>query len=103
MVRRLWLFGLILGVPIAGVLAALVTTASMDHPTDSHPPLSLRLQNLGVTLGTVAQPALAVAPDNPAIVLFDAPEKLEEEISSAYQQLLAQHLPASQTEEPAQA
>ena len=31
MVRRLWLFGLILGVPIAGFLAAFVTTASMDR------------------------------------------------------------------------
>jgi len=79
-----------------------VTETHLSHPTDSHPPLSVRLQSLGVTLGTVAKTSLVVAPMNPAIVLIDEPEKLEEEISSAYQELLARHLPAAEAEEAAQ-
>ena len=38
----------------------------LSHPTDSHPPLSLRLQNLGVSLPEVQAAALEISPEKAA-------------------------------------
>jgi Zn-dependent protease with chaperone function len=64
----------------------------LAHPTDSHPPLSVRLNSLGLDLASVSDVALAVPPDEPAIELVDNYETHEQEISDAYQVLLAQRL-----------
>ena len=53
----------------------------LSHPTDSHPPLSLRLQNLGVSLQDVQAPALQISPERAAITLVPDYEKAEEGIS----------------------
>jgi Zn-dependent protease with chaperone function len=66
-----------------------VAEVHLPHPTDSHPPLSVRLQSLQVGLNNVATEALAVTPTEPAITLLSDVEKLEEELSEVYQLLLA--------------
>ncbi|HXH07682.1 MAG TPA: hypothetical protein VNI83_13955, partial [Vicinamibacterales bacterium] len=62
------------------------------HPTDSHPPLRVRLESLGVRLEEVAAAALAVAPPTPAIDLFSEVESLEEELTDIEHSLLAHSL-----------
>lgn len=69
-----------------------VAGAELTHPTDSHPPLSERLESLQVKLDDVAADALAVAPQDAAISLVTEVERREEEISEAYQAVLAQQL-----------
>jgi Zn-dependent protease with chaperone function len=69
-----------------------IAETHLSHPTDSHPPLSVRLQSLQVGLNDVATDALAVTPPEAAITLVSDAEKLEEEISDAYQLLLAHRL-----------
>ena len=69
-----------------------IADAHLSHPTDSHPPLSVRLQFLEVRLDDVASDALAVTPPEPAITWISDAEKQEEEISGAYQLLLARQL-----------
>jgi len=64
----------------------------LSHPTDSHPPLSVRLEALALRLNDVAADALAVTPAGPAIREVSDAETHEEEISAAYQMLLAQRL-----------
>lgn len=64
----------------------------LSHPTDSHPPLSARLESLRVGLASVADQALVVAPPHTAAGLVENIEKLEQEISDAYQLLLARQL-----------
>jgi Zn-dependent protease with chaperone function len=64
----------------------------LSHPTDSHPPLSVRLESLKLGLNDVAADALAVTPAEPAIGEVSDAEKHEEEISEAYQLLLARQL-----------
>jgi len=64
----------------------------LTHPTDSHPPLSARLESLRVRLNDVASEALSVTPAEAAITLLSGAEKLEEEVSEAYQVLLARRL-----------
>lgn len=84
----------------AGTIADRATLATIDgvlythvsHPTDSHPPLAERLDSLKVSLGSVADAALVVAPHNSAATLISGLETLEEEISVAYQTIVAQHL-----------
>jgi Zn-dependent protease with chaperone function len=62
------------------------------HPTDSHPPLGTRLDSLKVTLEEISPVALAVNPENPALNLMESPERKEEELSAAYQMILAKRL-----------
>lgn len=61
----------------------------LSHPTDSHPPLSVRLRSLQVEVNDVASEGLAVRPNQPAIMLISDPETLEAELSEAYQLVLA--------------
>ncbi len=69
-----------------------IAGAELTHPTDSHPPLSERLASLQVRLEDVAADALAVAPPDAAISLLPEVEAQEEEISEAYQVVLAGRL-----------
>jgi Zn-dependent protease with chaperone function len=69
-----------------------VARTHLSHPTDSHPPLSERLESLRLQLEDVSTDALVVAPAEPAIAHVDEAEGREEEISAAYQVILARHL-----------
>lgn len=69
-----------------------IAEAHLSHPTDSHPPLSVRLQSLQVGFNDVVADALAVSPAEPAITQVPDAERQEEEISGAYQLLLARQL-----------
>jgi len=69
-----------------------IAKGRLAHPTDSHPPLAVRLQSLQIGLDDVANDALAVRPPQAAITLIPDAEKLEEEISQVYCLLLARRL-----------
>lgn len=69
-----------------------IAETHLSHPTDSHPPLSVRLKSLGVDLLTVSEAALIVTPKDAAIALVSRFEQQEQEISEAYQVLLANRL-----------
>ena len=71
----------------------------LSHPTDSHPPLSDRLQAMGLGLEDVAAPALDAYPAEAAITLFSDVEPLEEKMSDAYQELLIRELGIELNEE----
>lgn len=64
----------------------------LNHPTDSHPPLSVRLESLGSSIEEVTRDALDVNHASAALGLVPEAEKMEEEISSAYQAVLARQL-----------
>ncbi len=64
----------------------------LSHPTDSHPPLGVRLKALTCSIADVVDDALNINPDQPAIHLIPAAEATEEEISGAYQVILARQL-----------
>jgi Zn-dependent protease with chaperone function len=76
------------------------TSAALDgiadrhtsHPTDSHPPLAVRLASLRIDLPSVAAEALVVNPTQPAASLIPELERQEEVLSDAYQRLLAHRL-----------
>jgi Zn-dependent protease with chaperone function len=69
-----------------------IAEGRLAHPTDSHPPLAVRLQSLQIGLDDAANDALAVRPPQAAITLIPDAEKLEEEISQVYCLLLARRL-----------
>lgn len=77
-----------------------IAAAHMSHPTDSHPPLSVRLQSLKTSIAEVSGDALIVAPAEAAISYILDYEKKEEEISHAYQLLLARNLGINLDQEP---
>ncbi|TYP00354.1 Zn-dependent protease with chaperone function [Geothermobacter ehrlichii] len=64
----------------------------LSHPTDSHPSLASRLGSLGISMDDVETDALNVSPTLAAIELVMQSERLEEEISDAYQVFLARQL-----------
>jgi Zn-dependent protease with chaperone function len=72
------------------------------HPTDSHPPLNVRLEALGLPLKKVEAPALEVAPRDAAIGLIDNPDAIEAELSEAFQAMLARYVnvDAGSTDDP---
>ena len=72
-----------------------VAAAEQPHPTDSHPPLAVRLDALGVTLDSVQQEALQVSPERPAISLLNEPEEIEKQVTDAYQAILHHQLAGS--------
>jgi Zn-dependent protease with chaperone function len=63
-----------------------------SHPTDSHPPLAVRLASLKVELPSVAAAALTVNLDRSAASLIPEAEAQEEALSETYQLLLARRL-----------
>ena len=60
----------------------------LNHPTDSHPSLWVRLRSLGVELEEVAADALEVPGGKAAITLVPKASRLEEEMSKVYQVLM---------------
>src|SRR5262249_8800729 len=69
-----------------------IAETHLSHPTDSHPTLSARLESLSVAMSSVEPAALLVAPSDAAVALVPNVESIEQEISAAYQSLLAGHL-----------
>lgn len=69
-----------------------VADQRMSHPTDTHPPLSARLEAQGIPVSEVTDEALNVSPADPAIGLVASPEEVEENVSDAYQIVLARRL-----------
>jgi Zn-dependent protease with chaperone function len=63
--------------------------AHLSHPTDSHPPLAIRLDALKTNIKDLSVAALSIRPTAAAIELFADVEKVEESISGAYQRILA--------------
>lgn len=61
----------------------------LSHPTDSLPPLGVRLAALGVDVPAVLSAALATSPAQPAVSLFDHHEALERDLSEVEHRLLA--------------
>jgi len=57
-----------------------VESSSTSHPTDSHPPLSARLNDLGITLSELDKEDIKVNEDT-AINLIANPSEIEEELS----------------------
>jgi Zn-dependent protease with chaperone function len=55
----------------------------LAHPTDSHPPLAQRLDNLGVPLAQVSAAALEVEPAAPAVSLLRDHETVERALTAA--------------------
>jgi Zn-dependent protease with chaperone function len=66
-----------------------IAETHLSHPTDSHPPLADRLEALTINIEDVADLALQVQPNQPAIQLLTNPDQIEEEISGAYQAIIA--------------
>jgi Zn-dependent protease with chaperone function len=64
------------------------------HPTDSHPPLSTRLQALQLSISDVARAALRIPPERAAISLFADPGALERDLTAREVNALA-HSPFS--------
>ena len=60
----------------------------IPHPTDSHPPLSVRLSVLGTTLSEIAPTALQVSPEPPASSTIDHLEELEWQLTEFQRSLL---------------
>lgn len=60
-----------------------------SHPTDTHPPLSVRLDALNCPLTGVSQTALAVDLEKPSSELIDNLELLEVSLSEVQQRLIA--------------
>lgn len=53
---------------------------TVPHPTDSHPPIGVRMKSLGVETGSITADDMAV-PENSAILLFRNAVTLEENLS----------------------
>lgn len=51
------------------------------HPTDTHPPLSQRMQALHITVAAVAPQALDISPEPPAVSIMQDVEVLEQELT----------------------
>lgn len=65
-----------------------VRDAQVSHPTDSHPPLSERLDALGVSMAALAPRSLSVAPENGASGLLGPLQSIEEDLSTEFQAML---------------
>jgi Zn-dependent protease with chaperone function len=64
----------------------------MAHPTDSHPPLTARLDALGLAVSDIKDLALSIKPQKPAIDLIEGYEGLEEEITAIQHILIAREI-----------
>ena len=61
---------------------------TIPHPTDSHPPLSIRLAALKTSLAEVGPDALNVSPEPASSTMIDKLEELEMQLSVVQQLLL---------------
>ena len=64
----------------------------LSHPTDSNPPLAVRLDSLGISMKEIAEQSLRINPESRALDLISGAEQVEETISMAYQAMLAEQL-----------
>ncbi|MCC6528933.1 MAG: M48 family metalloprotease [Pseudomonadales bacterium] len=71
---------------------------SISHPTDSHPPVSKRLKELGIKPEQITRDMLLV-PENAAIQLLDKPQEIEEEITLLEHKLMVAYGVAKPPEE----
>jgi Zn-dependent protease with chaperone function len=60
----------------------------LPHPTDTHPPLKLRLEALGCTMTELKDAALMTSPSNCAVHLIDRYEETEAELTKMDQSLM---------------
>jgi Zn-dependent protease with chaperone function len=60
----------------------------LPHPTDTHPPLKLRLEALGCTMTELVDAALMTSPSNCAVHLIDRYEEIEAELTKMDQSLM---------------
>jgi Peptidase family M48 len=60
----------------------------LPHPMDTHPPLKVRLDALGVAMDSVESAALATAPPQAAVRLIDRYQEIEEELTKMEQNLM---------------
>jgi Zn-dependent protease with chaperone function len=67
-----------------------IADTHLSHPTDSHPPLGIRLAALKIRPDDAFQRALVVRPMSPSIDFLPGAEETEKAISAAYQAILAQ-------------
>jgi Zn-dependent protease with chaperone function len=61
----------------------------LPHPTDSHPPLKVRLDALGLTMAAIEGAILETDPDDPAIGLVPRAEEIEQRVTSELEQRIA--------------
>jgi len=88
----------------AGSAAATMNLGDLDtvkvpHPTDSHPPLGVRLQAMGVSLDGCRQQALDVNPEISAFSLFESGAEVEESLTGRIRESAAKQ--GSEVEPPA--
>lgn len=69
-----------------------IDNTHLSHPTDSHPALALRLGALDTSVEGISEAALKIPPAEAILELLPEAELLEEEISAAYQGILARQL-----------
>ena len=62
----------------------------LPHPTDSHPPLSQRLQALGISVADIADAALCTAPELPAVALIADYESFEKDLTTVEHLLMVE-------------
>ncbi|HAU0790194.1 TPA: M48 family metalloprotease [Legionella pneumophila] len=75
---------------------------SISHPTDSHPPVSKRLEALGINSEKITKEMLLPPPENVAINLLDKAEEIEQEITLLQHQLMVAYGIAKPPEEAEQ-
>jgi len=68
---------------------------TIPHPTDSHPPLSIRLAALGVALCDIRSDALKLSPKQSSNEMIDNWQNLEGQLSMVEQALLVQKAPCA--------
>lgn len=71
---------------------------SISHPTDSHPPVSKRLNELGIKTEQITKDMLLI-PENAAIQLLDKCQEIEEEITLLEHKLMVAYGVAKPPEE----
>jgi Zn-dependent protease with chaperone function len=65
----------------------------LPHPTDSHPPLKVRLDALGLTIADVEGATLETDPDDPAVSLVPRAEEIERRVTAELEQRIAAYGP----------
>ena len=71
---------------LAGDAFAGIADQTAAHPIDSHPPLRVRLEAIGVSLRDALAQARNASPLNPASNVLDAPDEEEERLSAFVQE-----------------
>jgi Zn-dependent protease with chaperone function len=66
---------------------------TLPHPTDSHPPLKVRLDALGLTVADVEDATLDTDPEDAAIGLVPRAEEIEQRVTAELEQRIALYAP----------